>query len=604
MSALLPPPHGPRAAGDPKKTDVAGGKLPPCAAGDPKKPGGGGARSAAKVALASFLGVFFLFAVDASLSGAGADRRLRQQYQHYLGGGPAESAPPSWLSVPDPTSFAEDLLGGGRAEGAPPSWLSVPNPTNFTNDLLARWLTPGGSPCRDARTANISVPVLDGAAAAGAVTKLSAAEIHEFTFWALDGTGLRRCLGGDFFEIDLSGEAWKSRPPVVDNGDGSYTFRLQVAPRFAAEEFHLTIVLLFRSFEGLKFSSARFKYRAELRRIPLLFRPGNASLPALETCRAADFARDVWSGRWTRLARNDRCEDVDDAGRYRCLEPEHPCEAPWCDGPLGALESNGWVYSAHCSFKLFTADAAWRCLDGKWLFFWGDSNHVDTIRNLLTFVLGVEDTSAVTRRFDAVFTNPSGEPGTLRITSIFNGHWNMSMNYLGLHSLRHKGFRQLVRSYFVGDDRVPDVVILNSGLHDGCYWSSVRAYVQATEYAAQFWAGVMAKVRLRGLAVPRVFYRTTVATGGYARDLAFNPNKMELFNGVLVEKMRQHGVLTGGVIDNFDMTFPWHYDNRCNDGVHYGRAPAKLVWRDGKIGHQYFVDLMLGHVLLNAICNG
>jgi hypothetical protein len=52
------------------------------------------------------------------------------------------------------------------------------------------------------------------------------------------------------------------------------------------------------------------------------------------------------------------------------------------------------------------------------------------------------------------------------------------------------------------------------------------------------------------------------------------------------------------------MTFPWHYDNRCNDGVHYGRAPAKRVWRDGKIGHQYFVDLMLGHVLLNAICNG
>uniref|UniRef100_A0A0A9DY71 Uncharacterized protein n=1 Tax=Arundo donax TaxID=35708 RepID=A0A0A9DY71_ARUDO len=68
--------------------------------------------------------------------------------------------------------------------------------------------------------------------------------------------------------------------------------------------------------------------------------------------------------------------------------------------------------------------------------------------------------------------------------------------------------------------------------------------------------------------------------------------------------MRRHGVLTGGVIDNFDMTYPWHYNNRCNDGVHYGRAPARLVWRDGKIGHQYFVDLMLGHVLLNAICNG
>ncbi|PUZ66107.1 hypothetical protein GQ55_3G280200 [Panicum hallii var. hallii] len=591
MSAHLSPPHRPSlAAGDAKKqthlgADPSRRTSSSCFGGgggdhsSPKKPG----PSAAKLALASFLGVIVLLAADASLAGAGAHRRLRRQYLRYVG----------------------SAGGGGSAGSSSPAWLSVPDRTNFTDDLLARWLAPGGSPCRDARTANISVPVLDGAAARGEVAELGAGEIHEFTFWALDDAGRRRCLGGDYFEVDLSGAAWKSRPPVMDRGDGSYSVRLQVAPRFAAGEFRLTVVLLFRSFEGLKFSSARFKYRAELRRIPLLFRPdSNVSLPALEVCRAADFARDAWSGRWTRLAKNDDCEDVDAAGRYRCLEPDHPCEAPWCDGPLGALESNGWVYSAHCSFRLFAVDAAWRCLDGKWLFFWGDSNHVDTIRNLLTFVLGVTDTSVVTRRFDAVFTNPSGGPGTLRITSIFNGHWNMSMNYLGLHSLRNRGFRQLIRSYFMSGDRVPDVVILNSGLHDGCYWTSVRAYAQGAEFAAQFWSDVMAKVRARGHAVPRVFYRTTIATGGYARDLAFNPSKMEAFNGVLVEKMRRHGVLTGGVIDNFDMTFPWHYDNRCNDGVHYGRAPARLVWRDGKIGHQYFVDLMLGHVLLNAICNG
>lgn len=587
MSAPHSAPHHPSlAAGDAKKQPHLGAdpsKKASCFGGGgdhhPKKPG----PSAAKLALASFLGVIILLAADASLTGAGAHRRLRQQYLHYVGVGVG-------------------VGGGGITDSL--SWLSVPDRPNFTDDLLARWLAPGGSPCRDARTANISVEVLDDAAARGEATTLGAGEIHEVTFWALDEAGQRRCLGGDYFEVDLSGDAWKSRPPIVDHGDGSYSFRLQVAPRFAAGEFRLTVVLLFRSWEGLKFSSSRFKYRAELRRIPLLFRPdNNASLPALETCRAADFSRDAWSGRWTRLAKNDSCEDVDAAGRYRCLEPDHPCEAPWCDGPLGALESNGWVYSAHCSFKLFTADASWRCLDGKWLFFWGDSNHVDTIRNLLTFVLGITDTSAVTRRFDAVFTNPSGGAGTLRITSIFNGHWNMSMNYLGLHSLRNRGFRQLIRSYFMSGDRVPDVVVLNSGLHDGCYWTSVRIYAQAADFAAQFWSGVMDKVRARGRAVPRVFYRTTIATGGYARDLAFNPNKMEAFNGVLVEKMRRHGVLTGGVIDNFDMTFPWHYDNRCNDGVHYGRAPAKLVWRDGKVGHQYFVDLMLGHVLLNAICN-
>ncbi|MED6118660.1 hypothetical protein PIB30_004709 [Stylosanthes scabra] len=93
----------------------------------------------------------------------------------------------------------------------------------------------------------------------------------------------------------------------------------------------------------------------------------------------------------------------------------------------------------------------------------------------------------------------------------------------------------------------------------------------------------------------RVFYRNTVATGRYARSLAFNPNKMKVFNGVFLEKLKQASIVSG-VIDNFDMTFPWHFVIRCNNGVHYGRAPRKMKWRDGQIGQQYFVDLMLAHV--------
>ncbi|PWA40192.1 hypothetical protein CTI12_AA565130 [Artemisia annua] len=73
---------------------------------------------------------------------------------------------------------------------------------------------------------------------------------------------------------------------------------------------------------------------------------------------------------------------------------------------------------------------------------------------------------------------------------------------------------------------------------------------------------------------------------------------MEAFNGVFVDKLKQFGVIDY-IVDHFDMTYPWHYDNRCNDGVHYGRFPAKARWRDDQIGHQYFVDLMLCHVLLN-----
>ncbi|MQL89871.1 hypothetical protein Taro_022451 [Colocasia esculenta] len=530
---------------------------------------------------------------------------------------PVEVSPSPLSQAGGPAAAVEGVTGYGIAPApglesvaappmpsiAVPGWLSVELEKNFTSTLLSRWLEPGGEPCRDDRTTGVSIPGLDGSD----VVELAAGPIHEFVIHALDDAGNRRCLGGDYFETDLSGASWKSRPPVKDNGNGSYTMRFQVHPDFAGD-YNLTVVLLFRSFEGLKLSPERFAFRRELRSIPIRFyratRRGGAAapLPKLQLCRAADFqSRDVWSGRWTRHARNDNC-DIDHDGRYRCLDPAFPCRKPWCRGHLGALESNGWVYSAHCSFALFKQDAAWRCLRGRWLFFWGDSNHVDTIRNLLNFVLGLPEVRAVPRRFDTNFTNPRNPSETVRITSLFNGHWNETMNYQGLYSLQHEGFRELVRRYFSEDDRVPDVVVLNSGLHDGVYWRNIRAFAGGADYAAKFWEDILADLRARGKPAPAVFYRTTIATGGYARDLAFNPHKMEAFNGVLLKKLRERGLLTGGVVDEFDMTFPWHWDNRCNDGVHYGRAPAKARWRDGQIGHQYFVDLMLAHVLLNAIC--
>ncbi|XP_020995518.1 uncharacterized protein LOC107482663 [Arachis duranensis] len=475
------------------------------------------------------------------------------------------------------------------------SWISSELEPNLTSNLLARWLAPGGEPCRDSKTVGISVPGLDGGKN---VIELSAGDVHEFVFRALDDSGNPRCLGGDYFETDLSGESWKSRPLVKDFNNGSYTISLQVHPDFKGL-YNLTIILLYRHFEGLKFTPWRFFYDRVVLKVAIRFYNSSSQLPELETCKASDFDRDVWCGRWTRLGKNDDCQISND-GRYRCLAPNFPCKAPWCDGSLGILESNGWVYSAHCSFKMYSSKSAWNCIQNRWIFFWGDSNHVDTIRNMLNFVLDLPEIHAVPRRFDMNFSNPKDPSQKVRITSIFNGHWNETQNYLGLDSLRDEGFRRLVRKYF-SEDTIPDTVILNSGLHDGVHWRNIRAFSAGADYAASFWADVVNKVSHRGLVPPRLFYRSTVATGGYARSLAFNPNKMEVFNGVFLEKLKEAGIVTG-VIDNFDMTYPWHFDNRCNDGVHYGRAPLKMKWRDGQMGHLYFVDLVLVHVLLNAIC--
>ena len=145
-------------------------------------------------------------------------------------------------------------------------------------------------------------------------------------------------------------------------------------------------------------------------------------------------------------------------------------------GVVGRLESNGWVYSTHCSFRIFTHDQAWRCLNKKWLFFWGDSNHVDTIRNLLNFALGFDNVTSVPRRFDTTYFRPSNPSQYVRITSMFNGHSNVSLNHQGLFSLNNSAFRDELTTFF-NEKSPPDVIVMNSGLHDGIFWKHIHEFV-------------------------------------------------------------------------------------------------------------------------------
>ncbi|KAL2486972.1 hypothetical protein Adt_31728 [Abeliophyllum distichum] len=146
-------------------------------------------------------------------------------------------------------------------------WITSELEANYTSKLLANWLVPGGEPCRDSKTVDITIPGLDG----HDNIEISAGDIHEFVFQALDDSGKPRCLGGDYFETDLSGESWKARPPVKDFGNGTYGFSIQVHPDFLGD-YNLTIILLFRHYEGLKFSPERFAVDRVLRVIPIKFK--------------------------------------------------------------------------------------------------------------------------------------------------------------------------------------------------------------------------------------------------------------------------------------------------------------------------------------------
>ncbi|KAG0561121.1 hypothetical protein KC19_9G039100 [Ceratodon purpureus] len=446
----------------------------------------------------------------------------------------------------------------------------------------------------------------------GEPIRLHTGKIHELSIVSYEENGKRRCAGGDYFETDLSGINWKTRPPILDNLDGSYGVQLMVDSRFAGL-FVFKVVLLFANFHALDTWNCTAWSRFEnVVTVEIEFvAPEHEKLPALRRCTDEDFSLKAWSGRWNRHTWNDTCEIRDD-GRFVCIDPNEECQEPWCDGKVGALESNGWVYSAHCKFKIFTKDEAWDCLNKRWLFFWGDSNHEDTVRNLLNFVLGfpLEDVNYFRRWFNGTVHHPDNPQYSLTITKIFNGHYEEAGNLIGLSSLRNDSYRALLTSYFNGT-RTPDTMVMNSGLHDAHFYKHASEFAHdGVDFAISFWQSLWTQ------SPPSIIYRTTVAGAGFAKDGSHardgvpNPHKMEIFNRIFVEKLQQ--TLPGlKIVDAFDMTFPFHYDLNHTDGVHYGRGPSKTPWpwhhihgfsKATQVGHQYFVDLMLVHILLNAIC--
>lgn len=125
-------------------------------------------------------------------------------------------------------------------------WIRFPDQEEETETLLQRLAENGTKLCHAAATARIVGLGLE----IDRPVELRAGIVHRFVFTAYDEKGEPRCSGGDYFETDLSGSSWKSRPPVADLGNGSYSMSLQVDPRFAKGLYRLKIVLLFGNYNA------------------------------------------------------------------------------------------------------------------------------------------------------------------------------------------------------------------------------------------------------------------------------------------------------------------------------------------------------------------
>jgi len=163
---------------------------------------------------------------------------------------------------------------------------------------------------------------------------------------------------------------------------------------------------------------------------------------------------------------------------------------------------------------------------------------------------------------------------------------------MGLASLENPVYSRYVSRFFAGP-LSPDTVIMNSGLHDGLHHANIQSFTKTVDMAMEYWHDIFSNVTSEK--APQLVYRTTVAPAGSARGSQSNPQKMEVYNRIMTEQV-QKWFTEVKIVDEFDMSFPFHYDNRYSDGGHYGRPPDP--WHV----HFYFVDVMLAHVLLNAIC--
>ena len=512
---------------------------------------------------------------------------------------------------------------------------------------------------------------------------------HNILLHARNATGAALCRGGDYVEALLEGSGVRSRLRTTDWGNGTYVLELLLPDdELLLGPASVSARVAFRAFGGLArhldYERESFvdKWALPPTRVTLVraatgctpggvvaaapSRPPRLLLPPSRVCTTVDFmAVPFWEGHWVAQPRDAAA-----------------CAPGACAGSPRGILSADWVYRLRsCFFQLFSPPQARACVNGSWLFSSGDSNFLDTAGNLLHLVLAL-NTSNVLKEHD-FHHQPSGRsfdirgfygsaPGGWPPAAVDDAHaldfrvsniWNpapaengpiadqccfgISVIATGAWRGRHEAL--LRHEGFAGAG--PDVMLINSGLHDGMryslvkeafadfasdlqllalpWWDRLRAWATGVEPEKE-WVTTDGE---RAACSPRMIWRSTVAPAGIARKKRANPQHVELLNrlvgGALLERggeaalARAEAVerggdaaprprarprdcasgrplVTGGAawsfVDAFDMTYAWHMDNSFSDGGHYGR---KICGRMGECDH---VDRMMIHVLLNGFC--
>lgn len=179
------------------------------------------------------------------------------------------------------------------------------------------------------------------------------------------------------------------------------------------------------------------------------------------------------------------------------------------------------------------------------------------------------------------------------ISYLFNGHFDLRKNRLGMNSFKHQEMIDSHDKFFqvIADSGAEvDTLLINSGLHD-C-WLRWTPEMFVDDFAAG-WEYYMRKFReieerqANGRR-PQVVYRySNTPPNHLGSPLAtpMNPSSMEMVNLLERDYLERYnakhfgGALT--YLDSYEATWPWHFDGEMNTGPHYGRRVVACSGRGG-----------------------
>lgn len=285
------------------------------------------------------------------------------------------------------------------------------------------------------------------------------------------------------------------------------------------------------------------------------------------------FEQPVLRGDWVHLA-------------YNATAPACNCDGRFCVGKLDTLDTNRWIFVPHtCRMRYFSVLETRSCLASRNILLVGDSN---------SEMIGRQFTDMTQREYPLPKDFPRSydiRSPNYWISAVFNGAPSDGGDCVGMTAYRDATLVNRHRKFFQNPEDCPDVVFVNTGIHDICSKIPLaQVKKNLHEVAGPTWLQLERETACAGMS--KFVWRTTL----YEGDLPFAHETLQHEPMLNAWALSSGASKTWGHLDFLYMSQHWRFSSAHTDGMHYGRRPGfRTVKYD-------FVGRVSNQMHLNMIC--